>query len=112
MLARDVARSHNTSHKQYLMRLVKEAFYLRCHNLDLLFCLISIATNGVSIWGYDNDGTSACYVTWDYMNSIVFLNLPIPPISTSTTSPFLRNVGGLMNNPTPPGVPVIINDPF
>ena len=47
-----------------------------------------------------------------YMNLMVFLNLPIPLISTSTTSPSLRNVGGFMNKPTPPGVPVMIKDPF
>jgi hypothetical protein len=26
--------------------------------------------------------------------------------------PFFRNSGGFMNNPTPPGVPVMIKDPF
>ena len=42
---------------------------------------------------------------------MVFVNVPIPPISTSTTSPSFKNVGGVINNPTPPGVPVMINEP-
>lgn len=43
---------------------------------------------------------------------MVFLTVPMPPISTSTTSPLFRKFGGFMNKPTPPGVPVMISDPL
>jgi hypothetical protein len=42
-----------------------------------------------------------------YSKTIVFLNVPIPLISTSTWSPCFKKDGGFMNNPTPPGVPVM-----
>ena len=44
MLVRDVARSQNRSHKQYLMSLAKGVLYLHCHNLDLWFGLLSVPT--------------------------------------------------------------------
>jgi len=37
--------------------------------------------------------------------------MPSPSISTSITSPCLRNTGGFRANPTPGGVPVAITSP-
>ena len=50
--------------------------------------------------------------TRDYSNTIRLRTFPIRSISTQTTSPFFRNSSGFMNNPTPPGVPVMIKDPL
>lgn len=44
-------------------------------------------------------------------NDILFDKRPIPPISTTTSSPSLRSACGFMNTPTPPGVPVMMSDP-
>ena len=40
-----------------------------------------------------------------------FLRQPIPSILRSTTSPSLRNVGGVIPIPTPAGVPVAMTVP-
>src|SRR5271155_5455655 len=47
----------------------------------------------------------------DERSTIRFSRTPMPPISIRTTSPPLRNLGGLKPMPTPAGVPVAITSP-
>ena len=61
--------------------------------------------------GYTAGGPAAGLTHAAGAATTVFLSVPMPSISTSTTSPGFRNTCGDMAKPTPAGVPVEITSP-
>jgi hypothetical protein len=87
---------------------------LRPHPISSKICSTG-ETNGTwlaaAVFYFPTNGAAETKLTYGFSSATAFRSVPIPEISTSSTSPAFIQTGGVCLAPMPSGVPVAMMSP-